>query len=1619
MENDDISLKLNGRVSSWKQRLLDLSRRNALISFKDSGKSTLIITSPEPEELFNKLVKEKQLSFCCPIEDVSDFRTYAVLRLMEELGKQVTLIVGDIKTKNDFTTQQKVLYNLRSKAKLAKEEQGTNILYLSFGFIEWKQPDKNDEVLKSPLLMMPVVLSHESANSPYVLSIGDDEIEVNPALDYLMNTYGTDLPTFELTDDNSLSNYFKIIDDIITPRGWRLIKQVSIGLFSFLKISMYHDLENNREKIINTPILRAMSGDLNSVNKLNELVEKYKDFDLDCDYDVNGEKMWHLAVDADSSQQKAILYAKKGLSFVLQGPPGTGKSQTIANIIAESLADGKKVLFVSEKAAALQVVYRRLQECGLGDFCLPLHSHKAGKKEVINDIGKNLSLQQTKLNENADLIFSLLKQDKSFLNEYAKEIHEKIQPCSLSLYEIIGKISSLSEVKKLDFSIPNVSCISDEALNNIIIKIKALEKALKKLDGKPLDSAWYGFTGEEKLTGELFKDKFLTRTKELDFHILALNQYVEANKEVFGEQKDLTFKKAKELEIIIKIAALPETFFFNQDYNSIKNIIDNINRIYKPFNLINSYLKLNLECNLENIEDAVSASSSFLAVKHLCSKWFTKDGCKEAYALLDNALKHKNIYDEKTNLLFKDWLPEALELDAKELLYRFKTEYSGLLGGIFKIFNGRYYRDIDKIKSVSRYGRTLHTSEIIDFLQLVTECQNELSWFEENKENMILLFGLEYCKPNSDFSEVRRCLLAFEQFESIYKDNIIPSDIKDILLKNEKEKFSKELEEALSCLNLKNIENVTEILNKLDTMGDIHKALEHCSIVSDEIASHLDKLRFEIKRGYNNEEKLNLCKVRLKELILNVSEKLNIFCSYFYNINEDNTPLHLIRMRYVNCCSSFMKHELYLDYAQSSYECIKIGLKDFVDSVAQINEKECDLVPLFEKGYYKQLFISLLEKNPKVSGFRRSVFDEVFERFVKNDEKLLSVSRADIYSRTVGRFPQKEGFAVAGGEVEILRHEIGKTRNLMPLRKLFKKIPNLLMTLKPCFMMSPLTVSYFLDADLYSFDIVVFDEASQVFPEDAIGAILRAKQVIIAGDSKQLPPTNFFKASNNDSDEWDTYFEDEEDEISESILEEAAIKLPATTLLWHYRSRHEDLIAFSNKSLYGDNLVTFPANNEFEKDTGVDFVYDENGVYEGKGINTSEAKLCAKLVEEHINTHPDRSLGVIAFSKRQETAIENEIQKLRKRHEEYEWFFNEQKDDEFFVKNLENVQGDERDTIILSVGYGKTTEQKAENKQMYMRFGPLGQLGGERRLNVAITRAKHNLKIISSIKFADMGETNSEGVKLLKEYLKYAETSDYYFTAAESQVSNDSLVDDIGKYIVEQGFKIHKNFGCSGKGIDIAVEHPDFTGKFMAAIEVDGTNYKSSKTAKDRERLRKSVLAGMGWNVYRIWSTGWIMNPELEKHNLLEFLKNCITINNSVTENKSETEQFEEKEEYFDTLPQQLIEDNPEAKYNPYGFSYLGIVSENERVVKIPMEGAKQRSIETIPEWELDLVVEAVMTNVYGILQDDLMRAVCKALKYSRTTDKMKKYVSKSIERLLNNGKLTITSEGKVKRADV
>ncbi|MGN0422542.1 MAG: AAA domain-containing protein, partial [Lachnospiraceae bacterium] len=518
---------------------------------------------------------------------------------------------------------------------------------------------------------------------------------------------------------------------------------------------------------------------------------------------------------------------------------------------------------------------------------------------------------------------------------------------------------------------------------------------------------------------------------------------------------------------------------------------------------------------------------------------------------------------------------------------------------------------------------------------------------------------------------------------------------------------------------------------------------------------------------------------------------------------------------------------------------------------------------------------------PAVQSFRRRVHEQRIDRFVKTDEKQYALSQKRIRDRIISTYPRTNQMAKAGSELGILRHEMEKKRRIMPLRKLFQSIPNLLLTLKPCLMMSPLSVAYFLEAGSYQFDMVIFDEASQIFPQDAIGAIFRAKQVVIAGDTKQLPPTSFFASSTGNGDD---VFDDEDsydDEVYYSILEETANILPNRTLLWHYRSKHEHLIAFSNQEIYKGELVTFPSSNESERDTGVEFVYVEDGYYEGggKNCNVLEARRIVQLIKEHIDRHPTRSLGVIAFSEKQQNAIALEVQRFREKNSEYEEFFAEGKEDEFFIKNLENVQGDERDTIIFSVGYAKTKEQKANNKPMAMRFGPLGVQGGERRLNVAITRAKTNVKLVSSIlpSDIDLNRTESDGVRMLRSYIEFAMNGDATIAAARANAKPDDFVDAVAKFLTEHGYKVSQYVGCSGYKIDIAVEHPsEIIHQFAAGIECDGYSYASSRTARDRDRLRGSVLKNMGWNMYRVWSAEWYKNPEVEGEKLLAFIKSAI-----------------------------------------------------------------------------------------------------------------------------------------------
>lgn len=617
--------------------------------------------------------------------------------------------------------------------------------------------------------------------------------------------------------------------------------------------------------------------------------------------------------------------------------------------------------------------------------------------------------------------------------------------------------------------------------------------------------------------------------------------------------------------------------------------------------------------------------------------------------------------------------------------------------------------------------------------------------------------------------------------------------------------------------------------------------------------------------------------------------------------------------------------EGWIDYTEAKEDCENNGLSDFIRKIEDA-ELFTSIERIFLKGFYHMWLGAVCDKSASLRRFRRNTHDERIKKFIELDDLQLLIAQMRIREKLIENLPSTHRMLKATDEVAILNKELSKKRNIMPLRKLFRLIPNLLMKLKPCLMMSPLSVSYFLETEAYHFDLVIFDEASQIFPEDAIGAIFRGSQVIIAGDSKQLPPTNFFSATTNNFD-GDYDISDEEDYsevVSDSILEEAASVLPNRTLLWHYRSKHESLIAFSNREIYKNELITFPNSITKVPDMGVEYIYVENGCYEGggKNCNIREAQKCVMLVLEHIQKHPDRSLGIIAFSEKQQTAIENAIIDFRERMPQYEWFFDESKDEPFFVKNLENVQGDERDTIIFSICYAKD-----KNGKMYMRFGPLGHAGGERRLNVAITRAKCNVKLVGSIlpSDIDINRTNSDGVRMLRSYIEFARKGSSVLKPAEKEEAFetvDEFCNFVAEFLENNGYKVQKQVGCSDYKIDIAIENPDVDGEFIAGIECDGISYVQAKTARDRDHLRRTVLENMGWNLYRVWSTEWCRNPKSEGEALISFIQSVFDKNGNATHTVKQSNENDTGVS-IDAIATEAVKPIEKmSTQNPYGFAY-------------------------------------------------------------------------------------------------
>ena len=1334
--------KLHNRIKIWKKLLLDFGKRNRLINFREGKRNNVNITDPS----FNKLweiivVNEKEVTF-----------PYAENMGLDEDDEDLYDVVedGDVRTNKTIGDLQKTLKSLRQKANTSIEEYGVNTLFLTFGMLKWKERDDSSQVFSSPLILVPVRLLIESITSPYRLVLHDDEIVINPTLSHkLDNDFGIIMPEFDSTHDSPAEYIEKLLHKVKNMR-WEVEKSTHLTNLSFLKINMYKDLERNEEKINANPVIAALVGEQDPI----QVPEELNNFDHDGQ--IRPIDTFQV-VDADSSQQDAVLLSKNGASFVLQGPPGTGKSQTITNIIAEAIADGKKVLFVSEKMAALQVVYNRLASVGLSDFCFTLHSHKAKKKEILRELANSISIDHTRVRDEALAQLDLLERKRDSLNKYQEELHKPTSGLNISIFIANGRLAKLSYAPDVIFSIESADKITETELNETIYILKEFAKSASISNDEIAKNAW--------------KDAKVT------FLSHELRQEIDSNVNCI-------------VPILQDILQILSNCIIHLDLNKTQLTLTGLHSIIEMLKIL---------------------SKSPKTIK----KWTDENtNCDD---ILNDFHRHKLLYENiksTRNTILKDFDKEVLEIDYYPILQKFRSEYASF----FKRFGKEYGSNIKFLRGFVHSNLNFKYSSAIQLLNNLKKYKDLLAKASGSIDSMMRLYEDYFQEEKTDWSQIESAIEFANELKLYKRTNYIPDALVDLICTDN--------------------ETISYCKKTLSTLMELYESIQ-----------------LPLNKFFNLFEKPESFKtVNLSDLIK------------YLQICRDNK--HLL--------------ENWIDYKLSRQKCENLGLSSFIQGIEKTSINPDEIVDAYLKRFYHLWLDAVLPNFPAVQNFRGRIQNQTINEFSELDKGQFKIAQARVRERALSRIPDFNSINGARDEIAILKRELSKQRRLMPLRKLFMAIPNLVTSLRPCFMMSPLSVSVFLEAQSYDFDLVIFDEASQVHTEDAIGAIMRGKQVIIVGDTKQLPPTSFFSTSLNDEDfdvDSDDAIEDNDAGAYESILDEAVSVLPERSLRWHYRSRHEHLIAFSNIKIYNSQLITFPSSTESAPDCGVEYVYVKDGVYDrgGKKNNIIEARKVADLVFEHFKKHPNRSLGVVTFSEAQQNAVDAAIRQKRLQNPRFDKFFIEDKEEPFFIKNLENVQGDERDTIIFSIGYAKDSKGI-----MYMNFGPLSREGGYRRLNVAITRAKHNVKLVGSIvpTDIDLEKVSSEGVKMLRSYIEFAQQG---IVALEKELTfnydldfDSPFEEAVYDFLQSKGYNVVTQVGCSGFRIDMAVKHPTQSGKFAIGIECDGAAYHSSRTVRERDRLRQAVLEDMGWTIYRIWSTDWIKDQKTEEEKLINAVEKAL-----------------------------------------------------------------------------------------------------------------------------------------------
>ena len=1338
---------LSAQLDNARKGLLDLSFRNRLVSTArtSSRSSRLEIVNERSDEVFRRLVVEKKAMSFLPIPDDNTDASNG-----EEQGSLFQPAEDDVAEEGLATRHvddklqtglasdqlQKRLLKLYHDARTYEEEQGVSILYLALGFLKWYEDQNSDRERFAPLLLIPVALDRRSATSRFKVSYADDDIVTNLSLQSRLKAdFGIELPNVPEVDDLSPSDYFEAVSKATRdqPRSEVLPNDIVLWFFSFAKFLMYRDLDPGtwpeHQKLNTHPLITSL---------LRDGFHSEPPF---CDDDESIDAFippieWTHILDADSSQTVAIEEVKRGRCLVLQGPPGTGKSQTIANVIGAAVKAGKRVLFVAEKKAALEVVRRRLDNISLGDMCLELHSNKANKQAVLQELDRTLQLGRPQLDRLQSLC-NELGQCRDSLNQHLNLIHTPIHPSGLTPFQIVGELVRLQThgTEPPTFHLSDPLQWSREEFQARLNLLRDLVEHLGQI-GVPCEHPWRGVELDVVLPTDVERVRAKV-TAVMD----RLQRLVDFGRELADALRIPPTESPLELSRAALLAQRLDTAppmdrcgIGHPAWNDQRTQIDGILEAGKKLRESQGQL-LGVAADVAWETDVMAARRALAAHGRSWFRVFYKT-YRQARATLHNIL----VAQPPKSLRERLALLDCLRLGQQSKKYLESTAASDLGRDAFGSFwNG--------------------TSSDWDALSVIADWEAAC-----RKANV-----------DTRFREIMSTLGPARDIKSLLRR--IGQDLKP---------FVAELQDLIASVQL----------NLMAAIG-----------VSNPLEVPFRELAARLRQWQES------------------SEELSRWVAY-----------HVRRCR-----------------IQSS------GMRELAAEIDAGRISASEAVSCCELAYYEELIRDTFAKDQTLATFEGASHQQVIEKFRSLDKERINLARHEVALSHFEKIPKADSDV---GEVGLVRREIQKKRRHLPIRKLLANAGRAVQAIKPVFMMSPISVAQYLEPGVVDFDLLLIDEASQVEPTDALGAIARARQIVVVGDSKQLPPTRFFARFVDDDGQDGSASDGVQATDMESILGLCAAQgvLPKM-LRWHYRSRHHSLIAVSNHEFYDDRLYVVPSPAKPLPGQGLVFRFVEQGEFDrgGSATNRTEAQCIAKAVMDHARKCPDRSLGVGTFSVAQRDAIVDELELLRRSDPSVESFFATGVAEPFFVKNLENIQGDERDIIFISVGYGKDA-----SGYMAMNFGPLSNDGGERRLNVLITRARDACAVFSSIvaNDIDLVRARSRGAAALKAFLKYAETGLLDTGSATGRGYDSEFERQVATALAEQGYETHPQVGVAGFFIDLAVVDPDVPGRYLLGVECDGANYHRARSARDRDRLRATVLEDRGWIIHRIWSTDWFHRPQ-------------------------------------------------------------------------------------------------------------------------------------------------------------